>query len=265
MQDLSITFVQIDNHWHDIEANLKLFGEKLSQIAENTDVILLPEMFSTGFTMEVKKNAETMDGSAVTWMKEQAAKKNALIIGSVIIEENGKYFNRLIWAQPDGLVDYYDKRHLFRMADEEKYFSMGTKKLIREWRGWKIMPQVCYDLRFPVWLRNTFNKESGEGAYDLILFVANWPDARISAWDALLKARAIENLSYCVGVNRVGTDGAGNGYNGHSGAYSPKGEQLFFAENEERLQTITLDKQQLMEFRKKFPAYSDADDFKIGI
>jgi predicted amidohydrolase len=265
MQDLKVTFIQIDNHWHDVAANLALFGEKISQIEPETDIILLPEMFSTGFTMEVQKMAEKMDGKTVRWMTEQASKNRVLILGSIIIEENGKYFNRLVWMQPNGELDFYDKRHLFRMADEEKYFSMGSKRMIKEWKGWKILPLVCYDLRFPVWCRNTFDKKTGTGDYDALIFVANWPQPRINAWDALLRARAIENLSYCIGLNRIGEDGAHNLYNGHSAAYSPKGDQLFFAEAEERIETISLNYQELAEFRQKFPAYRDADNFGLSL
>jgi len=265
MQDLKVALVQINNHWHDVAANLSLFGEKISHIEQDANVILLPEMFSTGFTMEVQKMAEKMDGVTIQWMADQASKTKSLILGSIIIEENGKYFNRLIWMQPNGELEFYDKRHLFRMADEEKYFSMGSKKIIKEWLGWKIFPLVCYDLRFPVWSRNTFDKRTGTGAYDALIFIANWPQPRINAWDTLLRARAIENQSYCVGLNRVGKDGAGNIYNGHSAAYSPKGDQIIFLEEEERIETITLNYQELAEFRQKFPAYRDADNFGLSL
>ncbi len=255
MQDLKLTFVQSDIHWHQIEANLAMFEEKIWQIDEPTNIIVLPEMFQTGFTMDTSL-AEPMNFTTFKWMKQMAAQQKAVVTGSYIVKDGGKVFNRLVWMQPDGEYYTYDKRHLFRMADEHNHFNDGQSKLIVEWKGWKICPLVCYDLRFPVWSRNV-NLE-----YDLLLYVANWPAARISAWDALLRARAIENVAYSVGLNRVGEDGKSITYNGHTGVYSFKGEELLFSESEAIL-NVTLNKKELVGFREKFPAHLDADDFDI--
>lgn len=256
MQDLSIQLIQSNIHWREIEANLAMYEEKIWEIEEAVDIIVLPEMFQTGFTMEHAGVAEPMNLTTFKWMKQMAAQRQAVITGSYIVKEKGEVFNRLIWMQPDGEWRQYDKRHLFRMADEHQYFGMGEERLIVEWKGWKICPMICYDLRFPVWARNR-NLE-----YDLILYVANWPAVRISAWDTLLKARAIENVSYAVGLNRVGEDGKGIAYNGHSAAYSPKGETLAFSD-EEALISVILSAQELADFRKKFPAHLDADTFEL--
>lgn len=256
MNNLRIALIQSDIHWHEIGANLAMFEEKIWQIKNEVDVILLPEMFQTGFTMEHQGLAEPMNFTTFKWMKQMAAQKNAAVCGSYIVKEDGKVFNRLLWMQPDGQYHTYDKRHLFRMANEHEHFDMGSEKLIVEWRGWKICPMVCYDLRFPVWSRNV------NLAYDLLLYVANWPAVRVNAWDTLLEARAIENVSYSVGLNRVGSDGVGIEYNGHSAAYSPKGEQLAFSEKEEILY-VDLSADMLLAFREKFPAQLDADKFEI--
>lgn len=264
MQDLTISFIQTGNHWHDIDVNLAMFEKKIGEIDSHPDVIILPEMFSTGFSMEAEKLAEPLNGKTTQWMKQQASKSNALILGSIITNDEGKYYNRLIWMQPDGESDYYDKRHLFRMAEEDKYYAMGNRILIKEWKGWKICPLICYDLRFPAWSRNQFDKKTGEAAYDIILYVANWPEARVTAWDALLKARAVENLSYALGVNRIGDDGLGIPYNGHSAVISPKGERLLFANSEDGIFSISFNYDELLKFREKFPAYLDSDDFTIS-
>lgn len=257
MQDLRLTLIQSDIYWHSPEANMAMFEEKIWQITEPTDIIVLPEMFQTGFTMEHEKLAEPMNLTTFKWMRQMAAQKKAVVTGSYIVKEAGVVYNRLIWMQPDGQWQQYDKRHLFRIADEHDYFGMGQERLVVEWKGWKICPMICYDLRFPVWARNR-NLE-----YDLIMYVANWPAVRVSAWDALLKARAIENVAYSLGLNRVGEDGKGIAYNGHSGAYSPKGETLALSEKEELIQ-ITLSADELLRFREKFPAHLDADDFEIN-
>lgn len=255
MKDLKLTLIQSDIHWHQVEANLAMFEEKIWQISEATDVIVLPEMFQTGFTMETSL-AEPMNLTTFKWMKQMAAQKDAAVTGSYIVKASGKVFNRLIWMQPDGQYYTYDKRHLFRMADEHNHFDEGESKLIVAWRGWNICPLVCYDLRFPVWSRNV-NLE-----YDLLLYVANWPAARVSAWDALLKARAIENVAYSAGLNRLGEDGKGIAYNGHTSAYGPKGETLLFSKAEDLLY-VTLGRKDLDRFREKFPAQLDADQFDI--
>ncbi len=255
MQDLKLTLIQSDIHWHQIEANLAMFEEKIWQIEGETDIIVLPEMFSTGFTMETSL-AEPMNLTTFKWMKQMAAQTGAVVTGSFIVKDDGQAYNRLIWMQPDGVFMEYDKRHLFRMADEHNHFDFGKDRIVVEWKGWKICPLVCYDLRFPVWSRN-LNLE-----YDVLLYVANWPAVRVSAWDALLKARAIENVSYAVGLNRVGDDGNGIPYNGHSAAYSPKGETLVFSDQEELI-SLTLNAKDLFNFREKFPAHLDADGFEI--
>jgi omega-amidase len=255
MQNLKIALIQSDIHWHQVNANLAMFEEKIWELKETVDVIVLPEMFQTGFTMNTAL-AEPMNLTTFKWMKQMAAQQDAVITGSYIVKSDGKVFNRLIWMQPDGLYETYDKAHLFRMSKEDQFFAEGKARLIVEWRGWKICPMICYDLRFPVWARNT-NLE-----YDLLLYVANWPAVRISAWDALLKARAIENLSYCAGLNRVGNDGDQVHYNGHSAVYGPKGEELIFTENEET-KIVELKKDLLVQYRAKFPAQLDADAFKL--
>lgn len=256
MQDLKLTLIQSDIHWHQVEANLAMFEEKIWQIEESTDIIVLPEMFQTGFTMDTSLS-EPMNFTTFKWMKQMAAQQKAVVTGSYIVKEGDKVYNRLLWMQPDGEYYTYNKRHLFRMADEHNHFNDGQSKTIIEWKGWKICPLVCYDLRFPVWSRNV-NLE-----YDLLLYVANWPAARISAWDALLKARAIENVAYSAGLNRVGEDGKSIAYNGHTGVYSFKGEELLFSEDDSIL-NITLNKSELDRFREKFPAHLDADDFDIN-
>lgn len=261
MRDLRVSIVQTHLHWESPAANRAMLEEKLWPLQGKTDVILLPEMFTTGFSMEAEKLAEPVHTHTFRWMRQLAQQIGAAITGSFICKEEGKYYNRLLWVTPDGHWEYYDKRHLFRMAKEHEHYAPGADKIIVTWRGWKICPLVCYDLRFPVWSRNL--NDEGELAYDLLLYVANWPAARVNAWDILLKARAIENLSYVAGVNRVGDDGLGIPYNGHSAIYTPKGETLFFTEDREIIQTIALSSEALDHFRKKFPAHWDADGFEI--
>jgi omega-amidase len=261
MSNLKVTAVQTDLHWENPEANRAMLEEKLAGIG-TTDVIVLPEMFTTGFTMHTTL-AEPMNFHTTKWMKNMAGKTDALILGSVIIKEGNNFFNRLIWMQPDGVCKTYDKRHLFRMGDEHTFFSGGSNRLIAEWRGWKICPLVCYDLRFPVWSRNQFNNQTQSLDYDLLVYVANWPAIRSQHWQTLLKARAIENQSYVVGVNRVGADGKGILYDGHSAIINPKGETLMESIGEESTQTLELNQQELLDWRKKFPAYFDADAFEI--
>ena len=263
MKDLLVTVIQSDLYWHNIEANLGNFEEKIWSIGEKTDLIILPEMFNTGFTMQVEDMAEPMNSKTFRWMKQQAAQTEAVMIGSFIIKENKKYFNRLIWMEPDGNYDFYDKKHLFRMAKEDKKYSPGNKLLIKELKGWKICPLICFDLRFPVWSRNRYDHNTGELLYDILIYIANWPESRINAWDALLQARAIENLAYVVGVNRIGKDGNEARYNGHSTAINPKGRRLFFNEDKEVIRTVSLDYEKIRDFRKKFPVYLDADHFKL--
>jgi omega-amidase len=264
MQDLSVTLIQSNLHWENSVANLAMFEEKIWKIGQPTDVIVLPEMFSTGFSMNASTLGEVMNQQTFKWMKQMANQTGALVVGSVIIKENGLFFNRLIWMEPGGDFKTYDKKHLFRMGEENTVYSSGKSKLIANWRGWNICPLVCYDLRFPVWSRNSWNKDNNQMDYDLLIYVANWPAARILAWDTLLRARAIENLSYAVGMNRIGNDGKDVSHIGHSAVISPKGETLYSAEESEVIKTVTLDGKQLKEYRSKFPAYLDADDFGIN-
>ncbi|KAA5549191.1 amidohydrolase [Adhaeribacter rhizoryzae] len=258
MHDLSVTLVQTSLHWHDAAANREMLAQKLVGLTEPTDLIVLPEMFTTGFSMEASLLAEKTDGTTLNWLQEQAAKYNAVITGSLIIEENGKYFNRLIWMRPNGSFEHYDKRHLFRMADEHQVYTAGTSRLLVTLKEWRICPLVCYDLRFPVWSRNTGPD------YDLLLYVANWPAKRNLAWKTLLPARAIENLAYVVGVNRVGEDSKGIIYSGDSAAYGPTGEVIWQQHETEAIQTIKLSQATLQAYRQAFPAYLDADAFSLN-
>jgi omega-amidase len=263
MQNLRISLIQADLYWEEIDSNLSAFEEKIWQIGQGTDVIVLPEMFTTGFTMNAPKLAEHMNMRTFKWMRQIADQTGALVLGSYIVTVHERFYNRLLWMEPGGNFKTYDKRHLFRMAAEHKVYSPGESLLVSSWKGWRICPLICYDLRFPVWSRNTFDITSKRLNYDLLLYVANWPTARVDAWDALLKARAIENLSYVVGVNRVGVDGNGIEYNGHSTIISPKGEQVFMSEGTEIIKTIELNAHSIQAFRDRFPAYMDADDFSI--
>jgi omega-amidase len=263
MQDLKITLVQSDLHWEDIEANLAMFEEKIWQIGNSTDVIVLPEMFTTGFTMAAPKLAEHMNMRTFKWMKQMADQTGALILGSYIVTVHERYYNRLLWMEPNGTFKTYDKRHLFRMSQEHKTFAPGESLLIGTWKGWRICPLICYDLRFPVWSRNKFDFNAKRMNYDLMIYVANWPTTRIEAWDTLLKARAIENLSYVVGVNRIGQDDNGVEYNGHSSIISPKGDAIWTNEGTETIRTMELNANSLHAFRDRFPAYMDGDDFTI--
>lgn len=255
MSQLKLALIQSDIHWHEVHANLAMYEEKIWEVEESVDVIVLPEMFQTGFTMETSL-AEPMNLTTFKWMKQIAAQTNAVVTGSYMVKEEGKTFNRLLWMEPSGNYNSYDKAHLFRMSTEDQYFNEGTQRLIVEWKGWKICPMICYDLRFPVWSRNV------DLEYDLLLYVANWPAVRVSAWDALLRARAIENLSYCLGINRIGEDGNKVIYNGHSAAYGPKGEVLMDSDREETL-VVHLEKEELSRYREKFPAQLDADTFSL--
>lgn len=259
---LKITLIQTEVYWHNIDANLAMLEEKIWQIGEDTDLIVLPEMFSTGFTNAAAQLAEPMNSKTFRWMRQQAMQTKAAVVGSFIAQEGQHYFNRLLWMEPDGSYAYYDKKHLFRISEENEVFSAGRKLLIRKWRGWNICPLICYDLRFPVWSRNWATKD-GQLAYDLLIYVANWPAARSEAWLSLLKARAIENLSYVVGLNRVGEDGNQVVYNGHSAVADFKGDLLFCQADQETIATITLSKPLLLALREKFPAYLDADDFSF--
>lgn len=262
---LSITLIQSGLHWHNTSANLAMFEEKLWQINTQTDLIILPEMFNTGFTMDIKGLAEPMNSKTFRWMKQQAAQARAVVAGSFIVRDRQEYYNRLLWMEPDGTYAVYDKRHLFRMAGEHHTFAAGSARLVREIRGWKICPMVCYDLRFPVWSRNRWMEDDQSLEYDLLVFIANWPAARVNAWKLLLQARAVENLCFVAGVNRVGTDGNKIAYNGNSMVADPKGVPLWENEGEETIKTITLSMEELRGYRQKFPAYLDADGFSLQI
>jgi len=257
MQDLRITIVQTALHWQEAEANRRMFSEKLAAAAPATDLIVLPEMFTTGFSMRAAELAEEAEGPTLAWMQQQAKQHNAVITGSVIVKEKGSYYNRLLWVRPDGSYASYNKRHLFRMAKEHHTYAAGSERLVVDLKGWKVCPLVCYDLRFPVWSRNTGN------GYDLLLYVANWPKARSLAWRTLLKARAIENQAYVAGLNRVGTDGNGHPYSGDSAIIHPKGYTLLEASETEGIYTLVLNKQELDDYREAFPAHLDVDSFSL--
>ena len=258
---LTLTLIQTKLHWEDNAANLQMIDEKILSIKEKTEIVILPEMFSTGFSMQPEKLGEGMDGHTIQWMKKIAAAKKIILTGSLIIEEEGNYYNRLIWMLPNGEMGHYDKRHLFAYAGEDKHYTEGNKRLIASVKGWKINLLVCYDLRFPVWSRQQL--QDGGKEYDLLIYVANWPDRRRHAWTILLQARAIENQCYVVGVNRVGHDGNNNYHTGDSLVSDPLGEVLYQKKDEEDIFTITLEKSRIESIREKLPFWKDGDAFTI--
>lgn len=268
MSSLTITLIQTNLFWEDKKANLQMLQQKIESIKEKTEIVILPEMFTTGFSMKPELLAEKMNGETVQWMKKIAAEKKVIITGSVMIEDpsanaqGGKYFNRLIWMLPNGEFGVYDKRHLFAFADEQDHYSAGSKKLIASVKGWKINLQICYDLRFPIWARQS--PGDVENKYDLLINVANWPVKRSVAWKTLLRARAIENQCFVAGVNRVGEDGNKISYNGESSIIDPMGEIIYQKESEEDIFTFTLQKEVVEETRDKFPFWKDADHFIIN-
>ena len=264
MASLTITTIQPDLVWEDKTANLRHLEAQILSIPGDPEVVVLPEMFSTGFSMRPGILAESMDGPTVTWMRGIAARRGIILTGSVIIEEEGQYFNRLIWMLPNGQFGQYDKRHRFAYAGENEHYTAGNKRLIASVKGWRILLLVCYDLRFPVWSRQT-SPEPADTAleYDLILYVANWPERRALAWKTLLQARAIENQSFVVGVNRVGNDGNKIYHSGDSMIIGPLGEILYHGLAREEVHTLTLEKEKLAEVRQKFPFWRDADQFAI--
>jgi omega-amidase len=263
VQTLTVSLVQGATRWHDAAGNRDYYG-KLVRGATPSDLIVLPETFLSGFTNDTLGNAETMDGPSVAWMRALAGEVNATVTGSLVIREGDTVYNRLIWASPDGTFSYYDKRHLFRMAGEHTRYGGGNDRLIVELKGWRILPQVCYDLRFPVWLRNGRREASAGGMdYDLALFVANWPAPRRQPWRTLLRARAIENLAYVIGVNRVGVDGNDLPYAGDSAVIDPVGEPLVELGTQEQVVTVILDPAPLKAHRERFPAWMDADRFSL--
>ncbi len=256
-KDLNISCIQSDLVWENIDQNLNMFKDKLNQIPNETNIVVLPEMFTTGFSMNSLKLAEPMDGKSFQWMKEQSEKQNKIIIGSVIIKEDKKYYNRCISMFPNGDFYTYDKGHLFRMEKEHEDFTKGEQKTIFKHNGWRICTLICYDLRFPVWSRN-------QDDYDLLIYIASWPESRREVWNTLLKARAIENQSYVIGVNRIGKDGEGITYSGDTVIIDPKGRIIKKAtDHQEEIINADLSLNELNLFREKFPVSLDADDFKL--
>lgn len=257
-KELKVALLQTDLAWENPKENRANYDKAFAQLAEDCDLIVLPEMFNTGFTMNAAEVAETMDGESVEWLKKKSVEVNAAICASLIITEESKFYNRFLWAENGSIKSVYNKRHLFRMAEEHHTFSPGKERPEISYKSWRIMPRVCYDLRFPVWSRS--NK------FDLQIYVANWPKARISAWDKLLCARAIENQCYVIGVNRVGQDGKGIEYNGHSVVIDPKGNAITPERNAEKGWVYaTLDLVSLEDFRKKFPVFMDSDSFDLDV
>ncbi len=259
MRDLKITLIQSELNWEDIAANLSMFAQKIETADLSTDLIVLPEMFTTGFSMHADKLAQQMDGSAVRWLCRTAKQHQTAIVGSMIIQEGGFYYNRLLWADPDERLYIYDKKHLFRFAGEEKVYTPGTQLITIDLDGWKIRPFICYDLRFPAWTRNL------GPCYDIALFIANWPERRSLHWRTLLQARAIENQCYVIGLNRVGKDGHGIYYSGDSAVIDSTGSVLFEKKHTEGIHTITLTYPQLQQNRQTFPAWMDADQDIINL
>jgi omega-amidase len=294
MSTLTITTIQSNLHWEDKAANLQMFEDKIRQLQQKTELVILPEMFSTGFSMQPEKLAEKMDGITITWMKKLSAEKKIILTGSLIIEDEGNYYNRLVWMLPNGQYGFYDKRHLFAYGQEDQHYTPGNKRLIASVKGWKINLQVCYDLRFPVWSRQKPDattladlvaseleakdfplppaEEGGASVvtpdwvpeYDVLVYVANWPERRNHAWKTLLQARAIENQCYVVGVNRVGNDGNGIYHTGDSMIVDAMGSVMYTKPDIEDIFTITLQKEPLDEIRNKLPFLKDADRFIIA-
>jgi len=273
MSPLTVTTIQTNLHWEEKSANLRMLEEKIAAIEERTELVVLPEMFSTGFSMKPSELAEDMEGETMAWMKRVSRENGIVLTGSFIATENAGYYNRLVWMLPNGQYGYYDKRHLFGYAGEDKHYQAGNKRLIASVNGWKINLQVCYDLRFPVWARNRVldpdQNRAGAPAsttgpeYDLLVYVANWPERRSHAWKTLLCARAIENQCYVIGVNRVGSDGNNIYHSGNSLVIDPLGQVLYHMADQEDVSTISLQKEKLEEVREKFPFWKDADSFTI--
>jgi omega-amidase len=257
MNELRVTLVQTNLYWEDVDANMTHLGKCLGGIS-NTDVVVLPEMFATGFSMNAGPLASDSYKKGLALMQETAAAKQFAVGGSLICEEGGLYYNRFLWVEPDGSVQYYNKRHLFTLGGESDHYTKGTKNLHIRYKGWTIMPLVCYDLRFPVWSRN-----ASKDPYDLLIYAANWPEKRIGQWDKLLPARAIENQCYVVGLNRVGKDGNGHNYTGHSAALDYRGEGEVLESNKEVIHTVVFKKDELDAYRQQLPFLNDADAFEV--
>lgn len=264
MSDLIVTLIQTDLVWENKQANMQLLETKINSIQTKTQVVILPEMFTTGFSMQPEKFAETMDGDSVRWMREIAQNKKIILTGSLVIQDNDQYYNRLIWALPNGQLHYYDKRHLFGYAGEDQHYTAGKSRTIVSVNGWRILLQVCYDLRFPVWTRQEATQDNPY-EYDAIIYVANWPEKRNIPWKTLLQARAIENMSFVIGVNRVGYDGNNFYHSGDSRIIHPLGTILYEKADAEDIFTYTLQKEELEKTRNRFPFAKDADHFKINI
>ena len=267
MSSLTITTIQTNLIWEDKEANLRLLEKKILSLPDPVEVVVLPEMFGTGFSMRPEFFAESMDGLTISWMSTIAARKRIILSGSLIIREGDDYFNRLVWMQPDGVFGYYDKRHRFAYAGEDQRYTAGCKRLVTSVKGWRVLPLVCYDLRFPVWSRQTPSITDhgidGNLEYDLLLYVANWPQRRSHAWKTLLQARAIENQCFVAGVNRIGNDGNGIYHSGDTLIIGPLGEILYDAADREEVFSLTLQKETLTGVRQHFPFWRDADHFTI--
>lgn len=263
---LTVATIQADLVWEDKAANLDRFQEKIEALSSEVELVILPEMFTTGFSMSPQTLAETADGETIAWMKQLSQDRNIVIVGSMIAKENDAYFNRLICMLPTGSYGIYDKRHLFSFAGEENHYSAGNKRLIASIKGWKLNLQICYDLRFPVWARQQVKvseKEEIVPEYDMLVYVANWPERRVHAWRTLLCARAMENQCYVIGVNRVGNDGNGIYHNGSTMIIGPLGEVLYHAVDKEDICEMTLSKEELKDIRNKFSFLKDGDDFNI--
>ncbi|WP_396192568.1 amidohydrolase [Flavobacterium sp.] len=253
---MKIALIQTELSWENPNENKALLQEKINAISQYVDLIVLPEMFTSGFTMNPKNVAQSMQGEAISWLKETAKDKDCAITGSLVIEENGNYFNRLVFVFPTGEIQTYDKRHLFTLAGEDKVYTAGKDKLIVDYKGFKICPLICYDLRFPVFARNVED-------YDVLIYVANWPKPRVNAWDILLKARSVENMSYVIGVNRVGLDENNHEYVGHSQAVDFLGNYIQEPQEIEGVFIVELDKNELVETREKLNFLNDRDEFKL--
>lgn len=268
MRNLKVSLVQGDTRWHDPEGNRTCYGGLIEPLAGQTDLVVLPETFTSGFSNEAIAHAEDMQGPTLDWLRGMAHRLDAAVTGSVQLRTAGAQgqgvYNRMLFVTPDGEVRHYDKRHLFRYANEHERYAAGGERLVVTWRGWRILPQVCYDLRFPAWVRNRHDAAAEGGMeYDLAVFVANWPSPRRHAWRTLLRARAIENLACCIGVNRVGEDGNGHAYAGDSVVLDPLGMALVELGAQVQVVTTTLDARQLLEHRRHFPAWMDADPFTL--
>lgn len=261
MSSLTLSLVQTALVWEDKAANLQLLETQLASLRGKTQVVVLPELFSTGFSMQTQVLAEPMNGPTVQWMRTMAQQYQLIITGSVMIQEEGLFYNRLIWMLPTGELGHYDKRHLFAFAGEDRYYSRGNKRFIASANGFKINLQICYDLRFPVWSRQ--QATDGQPEYDLLIYVANWPERRRLAWLSLLQARAIENQCYVIGVNRVGEDGHQIYHSGDSMVIDPLGEVLFTKKDEACVHTLTISKEQLQAYRRQFPFLRDGDAFEL--